>query len=267
MTRPSLPVATDGIKAAGITPSLLARMGQRDFGLAAGAFLVVALLLGFGLLADEVIEGGTARFDLAVLTALRTGKDLAIPIGPAWVQETGRDVTALGSFVFLGFLSAATVGYLMLVRKRDLAMVMVAAVLGGTIASTLLKYGIDRPRPDFPNAVRVFTPGFPSGHATLATVTFLTLGVLLTRGSADRRVKSYFMGLSVFLTVAVGLSRIYLGVHYPSDVLAGWCVGAAWAVSCWILALWLQSRGKIEREGAEAAPARSGTGTEPELSR
>ena len=259
MTRHPLPGVTDGSEPTGITPSLLARIGRRDFGVAAGAFLVVALLLGFGLLADEVVEGGTARFDLAVLTALRTGKDLANPIGPAWVQETGRDVTALGSFVFLGFLSTATVGYLLLVGMRGLAMLMVASVLGGALASTLLKYGIDRPRPDFPNAVRVFTPGFPSGHATLATVTFLTLGVLLTRGSADRRVKSYFMGLSVFLTVAVGLSRIYLGVHYPSDVLAGWCVGTAWAVLCWTLALWLQSRGEIEREGAEAGADRSGT--------
>lgn len=267
MTRHPLPVATDGIKPAGITPSLLARMGQRDFGLAAGAFLVVSLLLGFGLLADEVVEGGTARFDLAVLTALRTGKDLANPVGPAWVQETGRDVTALGSFVFLGFLSVATVGYLLLVRKGGLAKLMMASVLGGALASTLLKYGIDRPRPDFPSAVRVFTPGFPSGHATLATVTFLTLGVLLTRGSTDRRVKSYFMGLSVFLTVAVGLSRIYLGVHYPSDVLAGWCVGAAWAVLCWTLALKLQSRGEIERAGSEGAPARSGMDTEPDLRR
>lgn len=267
MTRHPLPGTNAGTEPARFTPSLLARIGQRDFGLAAGAFLVVALLLGFGLLADEVVEGGTARFDVAVLTALRTGKDLTTPIGPAWVQETGRDITALGSFVFLGFLSAATVGYLLLIRKRGLAMLMAASVLGGAIASTLLKYGIDRPRPDFPNAVRVFTPGFPSGHATLATVTFLTLGALLTRVKADRRVKSYLMGLSVFLTVAVGLSRIYLGVHYPSDVLAGWCVGTAWAVLCWTLALWLQSRGEIEPEGAEAGPGRSGTDTGPDVRR
>jgi undecaprenyl-diphosphatase len=126
---------------------------------------------------------------------------------------------------------------------------MAAAVLGGTAISSLLKMGFDRPRPDIPHAARVFTASFPSGHATLSAVTFLTLGSLLTRVTADRRVKIYFMALAVFLTVLVGVSRVYLGVHFPSDVLAGWCVGAAWAVLCWAGALWSQQRGHVEAPG------------------
>lgn len=251
------PPSTTEMRAEGValtSPSGLARLGRRDFGLIGALFLVFVLVLGFGWLAEEVMEGDTARFDLAVITALRTPGDLTDPLGPPWVEEMGRDVTALGSFSFLGFLFAATAGYLLLIRKRGLALLMTAAVLGGTVVSTLLNYGIDRPRPDFPHTARVFTPGFPSGHATLATITFLTLGALLTRVNADGRVKAYFMALAVFLTVMVGLSRMYLGVHYPSDVIAGWCVGGAWAVLCWTIALWFQRRGEVEQPGPAGFP-------------
>ena len=196
-----------------------------------------------------VLKGDTASFDQAVIMALRSGGNPADPIGPPWFEELGRDVTALGSFAFLGFVFLATVGYLLLVGKRALAVLMAVGVLGGMLISTLLKMGFDRPRPDLPHLARVFTASFPSGHATLSAITFLTLGALLTRVHADRRIKAYFMALAVFLTVSVGLSRIYLGVHYPSDVLAGWCVGSAWAILIWAGGLWLQQRGNVEPPG------------------
>ena len=225
------------------------RRGRREIGLIAGLFVAAALFLGFGLLAAEVAEGDTAGFDRAILLAFRTPGDTANPIGPPWLEEFGRDVTALGSYAFLGFLFLATVFYLLLVRKRHLAMLMSAAVLGGEILSNVLKIGFGRPRPELAvHAVRVFSASFPSGHAMLSAVAFLTIGALLTRVHADRRVKVYFMTLAVLLTVAVGLSRVYLGVHYPTDVLAGWCLGAAWATLCWVVALWLQARGQVEPE-------------------
>jgi undecaprenyl-diphosphatase len=149
-------------------------------------------------------------------------------------------VTALGSFAFLGLLTAAVAGYLLLVRQRALAVLIVAAAFGGMLLSTLLKLGFDRPRPDVPHLARVFTASFPSGHATLSAVVFLTLGALLARAERKRRVKTYFVALAIFLTVAVGVSRVYLGVHYPSDVLAGWCLGTAWATLCWTAAVWLR---------------------------
>jgi undecaprenyl-diphosphatase len=207
-------------------------------------FMAGSLLIGFGLLAEEVLEGDTGAFDEAILMAFRSSADPASPIGPAWLQEMARDVTALGSFALLGFLTLVVVFYLLISRRHALALLVAVAVIGGGLISTLLKIGFDRPRPDIPHAVRVFTASFPSGHAMLSAVTFLTLGALVARAQADRRLKVYFVLVALFLTIIVGMSRIYLGVQYPSDVLAGWCVGSAWAILCWSASLWLQQRGK-----------------------
>lgn len=208
--------------------------------------LVGLLLLGFGLLAEEVLEGDTAAFDRSILLAMRSAGNPADLIGPPWLQEMARDVTSLGSLAFLGFVLIAGVGYLLLVSKTALAAFMGLAVLGGELLSTILKISFDRPRPDIPHATRVFTASFPSGHAMLSAVTFLTVAALLTRVHADQRVKTYFLALAVFLTVAVGLSRVYLGVHYPTDVLAGWSVGSAWAILCWKISIWLEERHTVD---------------------
>lgn len=205
------------------------------------------MILLFGLLAEEVMEGDTQQLDVAVLMVFRTAGNPAELLGPPWLEEMVRDITALGSYAFIIIVVGACLGYLLLVRKYALAVLLAAAELGGMVISNLLKMGFDRPRPEIEHAARVFTPSFPSGHATLSAVTFLTLGALLTRVNADRQAKAYFLSVAVFLTIIVGMSRVYLGVHYPSDVLAGWCVGSAWAVACWAAALWLQRRGDVER--------------------
>lgn len=210
-------------------------------------FAGAALLLIFGAIADEVVEGDTERLDRAVLMSFRTPGNPAELIGPPWFEEMIRDLTALGSYAFIIVLLAAALGYLLLIRKYGLALLLLAAEAGGMIISSLLKAGFDRQRPDLDHAARVFTSSFPSAHATLSAVTFLTLGALLTRVNADRGVKVYFLGVAVALTMLVGTSRVYLGVHYPSDVLAGWCIGSAWAIFCWAGALWLQRRGNVER--------------------
>ncbi|GEP07016.1 phosphatase PAP2 family protein [Methylobacterium oxalidis] len=228
--------------------SVIARLGRREISLLATLFCVAALLLAFGLLADEVMEGDTMAFDNAVARFFRPlGADG--PIGPAWVHELGRDVTALGSMVVLCFLLAAVVGYLLLIRKKGAAALVLGSILGGTLISFGLKLLFNRPRPNIPGGIQVFTASFPSSHAMLSAVTFLTLGALMTRVAADIRLKAYFMGLAVFLTVAVGLSRVYVGVHYATDVLAGWSVGSAWAILRWIVALRLQRRGQVEQPG------------------
>lgn len=240
--------------------SFVARLGAHEIGAIVAMFIGAMLILGFGMLAEEVVEGDTHRLDMAVLMALRTPGDPSDLIGPEWVEEMGRDITALGSYAFIILVVAAALGYLLLVRKKGHALLMLAAVAGGMLLSNLLKTGFDRPRPDIEHAAQVFTPSFPSGHATLAAVTFLTLGALLTRVNADRRVKLYFISIAVFLTLIVGMSRVYLGVHYPSDVVAGWCIGSAWAMLCWAGALWLQRHGDVERPArppvTEAPPDR-----------
>ena len=204
-------------------------------------------------LADEVQEGELRRLDEAILLALRNPQDASDPLGPGWVEELGRDFTALGGLGVLGLLTAAAVGFLLLTGKRRSALLVALAVGGGMIVSSLLKRGFDRPRPDLvPHETIVYTASFPSGHATVSTVVYLTLGALLARTSESLPVKLYLLGLAVLLMLLVGLTRVYLGVHWPSDVLAGWAVGAAWASLCWLIALILQRSGAIEPEGPPA---------------
>lgn len=201
----------------------------------AGAALA-ALLGGFGLIADEVSEGETMRIDQAVLMALRAPGDPADPIGPAWLEEAARDVTALGSFTVLAILVTVVVLHLFLIGRNRTGWFLTASVIGGTLLSSGLKSLFDRPRPDLTGVARVFTTSFPSGHATVSAVVYLTLGALLAEMTESRGQKILYLGSAVLLTVLVGLSRVYLGVHYPTDVLAGWSIGAGWALACAMLA-------------------------------
>jgi undecaprenyl-diphosphatase len=201
-----------------------------------------ALLGGFGMLADEVLEGDTVAFDRAVTLWFRDAGNMSDPLGPVWLEEAGRDLTALGSFSVLGLIVVATVIYYLLAGRRATAAFVAFAVISGTILSNLLKDVFDRPRPDVEAATRVFTASFPSGHSTLSAVVYLTLGVLLAEASADRRLSGFFLGIGIFLTLLVGVSRVYLGVHYPTDVIAGWSLGTAWALLCWAGYKWFVDR-------------------------
>ena len=192
------------------------------------------LLYGFGNLAEEVLEGDTRAFDDAVIMLFRVDGDPTRAIGPHWVFEAARDVTALGSFTCLFLLVAAVAVMLWILNRRETATYLVLAIVGGTALSTALKMIIDRPRPDLTGIVQVFTSSFPSGHATMSAVTFLTLGACLAAATENRRLRVFAYGYAVLLTVIVGMSRIYLGVHYPTDVAGGWAVGAAWAALSWL---------------------------------
>ena len=241
----------------------LGRWARREVALLAVLALASGALWGFAELADEVLEGETHAFDETILLALRSPTDRSDPLGPRWLEETMRDVTALGGIGVLAFITLAVAGFLALQRKTHAALFVVLAVGGGQLLSTLLKVGFDRPRPDLvPHGAMVSTASFPSGHSMMAAITYLTLGALLARVQPRRRLKLYLLGLAMLLTVAVGVSRVYLGVHWPTDVLAGWALGAAWALLCWAAALWLQRRGQVESEGPEpegpAAAARRG---------
>jgi undecaprenyl-diphosphatase len=169
-----------------------------------------------------------------------------------------RDLTALGSTLVLTIITLAAAIHLALAGKRHAALFLVIAVGGGVLLSYGAKATFERPRPDLvAHAARVFTSSFPSGHSMMAAVVYLTMGTLLARVQPKRRLKLWLIGLAVLISVAVGISRVYLGVHWPSDVLAGWALGASWAMLCWAVALWLQRRGRIERsdEASEPPPA------------
>lgn len=225
------------------------RLGKQEISLLLTMLLVAGGLLVFGKLADEVMQGDTHAIDRAVLLALRNPADASDPLGPVWFEEMARDVTSLGSHVILTLITLAVTGYLLIIRKRGAAVLVLASIGGGMLLSALLKHVFERTRPDLvPHAVQVYTASFPSGHAMLSAITYLTLGALLMRVQPGRRVKAYLLGVAVFVTVLVGISRVYLGVHWPTDVLAGWCVGATWAMLCWLVALWLQRRGQVEKD-------------------
>ncbi len=208
---------------------ILAVLALLALAVAAEVFLSVA---------GEVREGETNRIDLAVLRALRVPGQPHQPIGPHWLETAAGDFTSLGSIVVLAFIVLVVAGLFVSLRRRREALVVVIASGGGLITSGLLKALFARARPDpVYRAVEATTSSFPSGHAMLSAIVFLTLGSLCA-GYVDRRlVKTYIMTVALAATLAIGLTRIYLGVHWLTDVLAGWSVGAVWATGCW-LAVW-----------------------------
>lgn len=224
----------------------------RQEGIALGAMLAVAAgLFAFAELADAVVEGDTRAFDEFVLLGLRSAADPSDPLGPRWLEEAMRDFTALGGTGVLALVTLAAAGFLVLTGKRRAAAAVGVAVVGGLLLSNALKWGFARPRPDLvPHGQAVYTQSFPSSHAMLSAVVYLTLGALLARTQPRRRAKLYFLAVAAFVAVLVGASRVYLGVHWPTDVLAGWVVGTGWALLCWLVTLWLQRRGQVEAEDA-----------------
>lgn len=208
---------------------------------------VVLGIWGFFALADEVREGDTRRLDEAVILALRQPGEPSEPLGPPWLPGTVRDITALGSGAVLALFIVAVAGFVALRRQYRALLLLLAAVGGGVLLMVGLKDWFERPRPEFAlRLVQAESWSFPSGHSLVSTVVYLTLGTMLARTVEPLRLKIYVISVGLFLAFLVGLSRIYLGVHYPTDVLAGWTIGLVWAVLCWLAARWLQRRGRVE---------------------
>lgn len=232
---------SDTIPRTGVTVSLLQ---PRILIPVAAAFAFLALAL-------FIASGRSFAFDRSLVLLFREAGDLSMPVGPAWFREAMRDVTALGSFVGLGLMTIAASLTLWFCRHRPLALGLVLTVVSATFVSTGLKILIGRDRPDIvEHAALTFTASFPSGHAFLSAATLLSIAGFV--GLAARRddITQLCIWLAWAMIVIIGISRVYLGVHWPTDVIGGWCLGIAWSG----VAVALLGRKMAQAEALEPTP-------------
>lgn len=190
----------------------------------------------FVAIADEVREEEYLETERRIMHAVRAA-NVGESITPDRLEEVARDITALGSGAVLVVVAVLVTGFLALSRHFAAALFVAVASLGGATLNTILKTLFDRQRPDLEmRLIEIDSLSFPSGHAMSSATIYLTLAVLLTRLVTRRREKIYLLVAALLLSFVVGLSRVYLGVHYPTDVVAGWAAGVAWAQLCWFAA-------------------------------
>ncbi len=201
--------------------------------------------LTFVYTAEEIQEGETRGNDETWLLALRSASDASDPIGPRWFELAVADVSSLGGYAVLTILVLASTLYLVASKRGVTALTVVGAAVSGTVLSEGLKLGFARPRPDLvAHLAEVQSGSFPSGHAMLSAIVYLTLGALLARAHNSHAIKIVLMTIAIAMTVLIGASRVYLGVHWPTDVLGGWSLGAAWAGLWWVAAAAIDRRAK-----------------------
>jgi undecaprenyl-diphosphatase len=214
---------------------------------------VCLLLWGFLALASEVMEGDTTSLDTKILVSLRKADDPSRPIGPSWVQTSLLDLTAIGGPTVLGLVVFAVVGFLLLQTRYRTALVVLLTAASGEVANIAMKNLFLRPRPTVvPHLRDVDSTSFPSGHAMESAIIYLTLGAMLMRLAERRVTKLYCIGMAVFVTFLVGVSRVYLGVHYPTDVVAGWMFGFLWASLCWLVSQQFEEQTGVTEEREKA---------------
>jgi undecaprenyl-diphosphatase len=236
-----------------LTARLRAVRDRGELALLIGALITIVLAIGFIALAGNVLEGDTQHFDERLLAAFRNPDNPERPIGPRWLPGTAMDITALGSAAVLGLAVAAVAGFLLLQGSWRSALFVVVASSGGWLLNSVLKEVFGRARPEVvPHLREVMTLSFPSGHAMTSAAVYLTLGALLMRIAKRPLTKFYCMSAAMLVTALVGASRVYLGVHYPTDVLAGWLLGLSWALFCWLAERALERRAGLKRERAKA---------------
>jgi len=189
-----------------------------------------------------------ARSDRAILLALRRPGDPARPIGPEWLLQSAIDISALGGFTLLWIFGAAGIGYLALRRRRAEAGWLAASLVGASIIDTVLKSLFHRARPDPSlHLAYVANASFPSGHAMISAAVYLSLGLMLAETDPRRLGRVGLLAFMCLIVILIGCSRVYLGVHWPSDVVAGWCLGTAWALLVFATMRWLRRNAQPHR--------------------
>lgn len=200
-----------------------------------GLIMMLTGLAVFTALAAQLGTPSVQRFDETVVRSLRNAEDLAQPIGPAWFKELARDFTALGGYGILSTITLLVTTFLHLERRPARAHFVVVAIVAGYSLSMTLKALIARPRPDIvPWLSHVHSSSFPSGHSMMSAVVYLSLGLMLSDLTSRRLVKTFVVVAPLTISALVGLSRVYMGVHYPTDVVAGWWLGISWSLACWL---------------------------------
>lgn len=203
------------------------------------SFLFVILAMAISLyiffeIADAVSEGEVSSLDSKILFLFRESADASKPIGPERLQYIVRDVTALGSSTILTIITLFVVVFLFLKKEIRSIVYVLSAAIGGGVLVQVLKVFFSRERPDYAlHLASELTMSFPSGHSAMSAVVYLSLAVLVSRIEKSKKSSIFIIATALIISFIVGLSRIYLGVHYPTDVLAGWMIGLFWALLCW----------------------------------
>jgi undecaprenyl-diphosphatase len=248
MTATTAPKATR----ARIALALGLRAARRELGLVAAVLVVTAGILGFLGLSDAVTDNHTGGFDEGLMHMLRQPGDISQPIGPHWLRLAATDLTALGSIAVLSLIVVVVAGFFLAQRRWRESVLLLGACASGLIVVDILKLAFGRERPPLAmHAVEVGNASFPSGHAMLSAVVYLSLATLVGHFAGRRRVGAYALGAGVATTLLVGVSRVYLGVHWPTDVMAGWVLGAAWAMIWWLIAWVVERRSNRSGLGGE----------------
>lgn len=224
-----------------------------------GFIVFVSAVWTFFEMVGDAVPGRYLELEARILRGFRQPGDLSRGLGPQEVGDMVRDVTALGGVAVLTLVVIFVAGFLALRRRFRALILILTATVSGVLFSDAMKSVAARDRPQIvPHLVEESSLSFPSGHSMMSSVVYLTLGALLAQTMARRREKFYILAVAVFLTALVGVSRVYLGVHYPTDVVAGWAAGVAWALLFWGIAWWLQRRGELQRPAAKApAPSKA----------
>jgi undecaprenyl-diphosphatase len=212
---------------------------------------VIAIIvgtLGFILIAAFVSRGSADILDIQILRSFRHPDHLSIPLGPPWLFEVMRDVTSLGGATIVSLITLFVIGYFILKKQYGMLIIILVAVIGGAVMELELKVLFGRIRPQLiPSLISEKSFGFPSGHSMMSAIIYLSLASLIARLQVRRKDKIYVIFSAVFLSFIIGVSRVYLGVHYPTDVLGGWSLGLAWAALCWFVAWYFSKKKSGER--------------------
>lgn len=214
----------------------------------AAAGMLIISVLAFAALAGSAPFGLLGAAEREFMIALRGGAATSTATEAGWVYRALADFTTLGGWPFMTLLSVVLSGLFLMRRQWSFLFILLTVVIGQSLLTELLKDLFARARPDFlPHYVEATSPSFPSGHSASAAAVYLTLGLMLANLSRRPAVRVYTLVVAGAIVVMIGLSRVYLGVHYPTDVAAGWCVGAAWASGVWLIA-W-----RLDRKAGRAA--------------